>query len=263
MTQQRLHSQLAPVDLLTREELAQEMHLGIDRTIQEWYRGLELQRIPYFPVTAAAATLQLFTSNDATPWGPEQGDIWMLRRVIVKSNVATDTARYVVFRGSTPSDTANAYSFRNELEGFSPGSAAIVQPTPPAIVVGASPFTFVNTQSYGVNVTVTGGTVTAIAINGQTLSGVTSGTFFLNPDAAITVTYTAAPTMTEVNATPNVAAIPPGQNVNVGYYPGTKAVFLQPGEQVYAQIQGATIGNQYVIEGEAIRSIAEMKGKLL
>lgn len=256
VTKQQLHTNLAPIDVLTRDEISQELGHRLDEAMRTRYLGLELQRIPFFPIIAGAATLQLYTQNDATPWGPEQGDIWMMRRIIVKSNVLTDTARYQIFCGSTPSDVNNSYTSRQLLEGFSPG---VIQPTPPAITVGASPFTFVNTQAYGVNVTVTGGTVTSIAVNGQA-TGATSGTFFLAPNSFITVTYTGAPTMTETNASSNV---PPGQNVNVGYYPGTKAVFCQPGEQVYAQIQGATIGNQYVIEGQAIRCPAEMKGKLL
>jgi hypothetical protein len=178
VTQQRLHSNLAPIDVLTREELGQELQHQVDEVFRTRYLGLELQRIPEVALTATGTGLFMFTSNDSTPWGPEQGDIWMLRRVIVKSSVLTDTAKYVVFRGSTPSDTANQYTARQLLE---------------AGVGGATP----------------------------------------------------------------------GFNVNVGYYPGTKAVFLQPGEQVYAQVFSATAGNQYVLGGEAIRCPAEMKGKLL
>lgn len=178
MTTQRLHSALAPIDVLTREELEQSLHKNMDAYIREHARGLDIMRIPYFPITATGATVQLFTTNDSTPWGPEQGDIWMLRRVIVKSNVLTDTAKYVLFRGSTPSDTANAYSTRFLLD---------------AIVGGATP----------------------------------------------------------------------GQNVNVGFYAGTKSIFLLSGEQVYSQISGATANNQYYLEGEAIRCPSEMKGKLL
>ena len=178
MTKQQLHSNLAPLDVLTREELSQELHRRLDDAVRTRYSGLELQRIPPVPITAGAVTVQLYTSNDATPWGPEQGDIWMLRRVIVKSSVSTDTAKYSVFRGSTPSDLNNAYSFRWLLDEF---------------------------------------------IGGAT----------------------------------------PGQNVNVGYYFTSKAVYLQPGEQIYAQVTGATVGNQYLMDAEAIRCPAEMKGKVL
>lgn len=262
MTSQRLHPQLAAIDILTREEMGQEMNKQFDEAIRTRFLGLELQRFPVIPIIAGASTLQIYMQNDATPLGPEEGDIWMVRRVIVKSTVTTDTARFQLFRGSTPSDIQNAYTSRWLLEGFNAGTPAITQPTPPAITVGASPFTFFNNQSYPVFVTVTGGTVSAITVNGVA-TGLTSGTFYLAPGSNITVTYSAAPTMTEVNANANVAAVPPGQLVNVGFYPSTKSVFLQPGEQIYAQIQGATAGNQYTLDGEAIRCPAPMKGKLL
>jgi hypothetical protein len=176
MSQQRLHSQLAPIDILTREELSAELHKGFDANLRELYRGLEIQRFPSVTVTATAATQNIATGNDMTPAGPEQGDLWMIRRIIVKSFLLTDTAKYILFRGSTPSDS-NAYNGRFLLEGF--------------------------------------------------------------------------------------AAAAGGQAVGVGFYPGTKSIFLQPGEQIYAQVLTATVGNQYILEGEAIRVPAEMKGKVL
>lgn len=178
MTVQRLHTNLAPIDLLTREELEQVNQKGLDNAMREKVRGLDIMRIPVVPITATGATLSLFTTNDATPWGPEQGDIWMLRRVVVKSSVITDVAKYVIYRGHTPSDVANAYTFRYQLEVF---------------------------------------------IGGAT----------------------------------------PGQNVGVGEYFTSKTVWLQPGEQIYAQVLGATPGNQYLMDGEALRVPAEMKGKLI
>lgn len=177
MTNQRLHSQLAPIDVLTREELEAELHKGFDALVRDRYRGLEIQRFPKVFVTAAATTVQLFAGNDATPVGPEQGDVWHVRRVIVKSNVLTDTAKWVLYRGSTPSDVSNAYTTQFVLEAFASGGA--------------------------------------------------------------------------------------GLPVNQGYYFTTKTVFLQPGEQLYAQIFTATVGNQYYLDGEAVRVPAEMKGKIL
>jgi hypothetical protein len=176
MTQQRIHQQFAPIDVLTREELAHEMTTHMDAFLRERYRGLEIQRFPSITVTATAATQNIFTSNDMTPIGPEQGDLWMVRRVIVKGFLLTDTAKYILFRGSSPSD-AGQYTGRQLLEGFAAAGA--------------------------------------------------------------------------------------GQAVGIGYYPGTKSIFLQPGEQIYAQVLTATVGNQYLLEGEAIRVPAEMKGKIL
>lgn len=256
MTLQRLHTNLAPIDLLTREELEQGLHKEIDAALRERVRGLDSVRIPMVPITAVSATQQLFTTNDATPWGPEQGDVWLVRRAIVKSSLLTDNAKWIAFRGSAPSDVANSYTSRYILDGM---SAPVTQPTPPAITVGASPFTFINTQAYGVQVTVTGGATVSVSVNGQP-TGTGDGTYYLAPNSYITVTYVTAPTMTEVNASAN---IPMGQNVNLGFYFSTKSPFLQPGEQIYAQLSNATVGVQYIMDAEAVRCPAEMKGKLL
>jgi hypothetical protein len=257
MSQQRLHSQLAPIDILTRIEMEEVMHKEFDAAIRERYRGIEIQRIPFFPITALATTVQLFTSNDQTPWGPEQGDVWLLRRLIVKSSTLTDTAKYQTYRGSTPSDVANAYTFRFLLDEYVQGVAAPVINQIPLAATGVASY---NNNSVGVNQTITGGTVTAIAING-TATGLTSGVFFVPAGGTVTVTYSVAPTTFTTAAL--TGAIPSGQNVNVGIYMTSETVWLNPGEQVYAQVSGATIGNQYVLEGEAIRCPAEMKGKLV
>lgn len=257
MTVQRLHSAFAPIDVLTRLDLEAMQHQWFEEAMRTKLRGLDAARFPRTFVTATAATFQLFANANEAPNGPEQGDVWMIRRIIVKSNVLSDTAKFTLYRGSAPSDIANAYGMTNLLEGFGPGSTAVVVASP---AIGASPFTYVNTNNVPVNVQVTGGTITSIAVNGTALSGVTSGTFTLQPDASITVTYTVAPTTFAITNTQ--VSVPPGQNVNLGYYPPQKALLLQPGEQVYAQIQGATIGNQYELDGEGIRVPAEMKGKV-
>jgi hypothetical protein len=54
-----------------------------------------------------------------------------------------------------------------------------------------------------------------------------------------------------------------GQPVNQGYYPSSDAVWLWPGEQIYATLTGATIGNQYVLSGVAIEAAAEMVAKII
>lgn len=54
-----------------------------------------------------------------------------------------------------------------------------------------------------------------------------------------------------------------GQPINQGYYPASDSAWLWPGEQIYAAITGATIGNQYVLAGVAIEAAAEMVAKLI
>lgn len=262
VTLQRLHSNLAPIDLLTREELSQELSHRLDEALRTRYLGLDIARFPLSYIVATGTTVNLFSANDATPWGPEQGDIWMVRRVTVKSMSLSDTARYILFRGSAPSDVNNAYTGRFLLEQFSPGSAAITQPVPSQPAVPASTVAQQNLNLYPVDVVISGGTLTAVVVNGITV-GSGDGTYIVPSGGAISITYSVAPTWVWSNANANVAAVPQGQTVGIGYYPGTKAVFLQPGEQIYGQVQGATTGNQYFLDGEAIRVPAEMKGKLL
>jgi hypothetical protein len=66
-----------------------------------------------------------------------------------------------------------------------------------AISVGASPFTYTNYDGFLEDVVVSGGTVSEIEIDGVS-TGLTSGVFSLGVGHAITVTYSAAPTMTKI-----------------------------------------------------------------
>jgi hypothetical protein len=175
MGEQRLHNALAPVDILTRLEHEAVMHHALNAALKEKYRGVEAQRFPRCMVEATGASVNLFSTE--APTGPEQGDFWEVRRVVVKSNIFTDTAKYILFRGSSPSDIGNAYGPFNLIEAFAAAGA--------------------------------------------------------------------------------------GQAVGVGYYPSSKSLALQPGEQLYALVTGATAGNVYMLDGEAIRVPSEMKGKIL
>jgi hypothetical protein len=168
-------------DFLTKDELEESLNTGIghklDIAIRDWYRGVDSARFPRMLATATTVgALDLGVGPGEGTCGPSQGDVWMVRRVIVKASQLTDPATYVLYRGTSPSDPS-AYSSFNVLDAF----------------------------------TAKGG----------------------------------------------------GLPVNVGYYPSTKSVLLQPGEQIYTQILTPTVGVTYLLEGEAIRVPAEMKGKVL
>ena len=47
------------------------------------------------------------------------------------------------------------------------------------------------------------------------------------------------------------------------YFTGTKGLFIKSGEQLFATITGATIGNTYSLSGHAIEVPTVMQGKLL
>lgn len=81
----------------------------------------------------------------------------------------------------------------------------------------ASPSTLTNTSGQPVAVTVSGGTVTAIAVNGVTQStngtNATSGTFVVPAGQAITITYSVSPTVSWKL----------GQQVTLNISPGVQA----------------------------------------
>jgi hypothetical protein len=73
---------------------------------------------------------------------------------------------------------------------------------PVGITVGASPYTYQNTNTYPADVIVSGGTVSAIAFSRDNATfytvGLTGGIFALSQYDFLRVTYTVAPTMTLV-----------------------------------------------------------------
>jgi hypothetical protein len=181
MAKQQLHSALAPIDILTREELEATQQKGMDAMLRDRFRGMDFIKIPAQFAQGNGGAVQLNTGGMTDPYcGPESGDFWMLvRAVVVSSAYSTDAAKYVLFRGGTPSDSANSLSSRYLLDG----------------------------QAYS------GGTL--------------------------------------------------GQNQGIAYAPGQKKIYFEPGDQLYAQVFATTIGNTYILTGEAVRVPAEMKGKIL
>lgn len=180
MAEQRLHPQLAAIDVLTRLELEGVLSRQFEEAERTRLRGVDIARLPPITAVGNGGTVNLASIATSDGYaGPEQGDVWMLRRVLVASSAfSSDTARYVLFRGSTPSDVVNGYTNRQLLDG--------------------------------------------IAFNAVL-----------------------------------------GQQVGIAYMPANKACFVQPGEQIYAQVFNTTAGNTYLLSGEAIRVPAEMKGKVL
>jgi hypothetical protein len=257
---QRLHANLAPIDILTREEMEEITQKNFSAQTRERFRGIDAARLPPIAVTATStATLNLFaggaSDGDA---GPEQGDVWLLRRAnVLSSAFSTDSARYALFRGSTPSDPINGYTNRQLLTivgnngGFSttvvtpafPGSASNIQ----------------NPYPFPVQVVITGGTATQTQVNGQIVGG-GDGTYVVPVGGSIQVTYSVQPTWVWSNLN---GAYQAGQTVGLEYDAPNKGCLFQPGEQLYAQVFAPTVGNTYLLTGEFIRCPAEMKGKLL
>ena len=93
---------------------------------------------------------------------------------------------YIRFIGSQPQ------GFSGTLSGRSIGSNNT------SISVGSSPFTYTNNYDFPIMVTVSGGAVTSIALDGVT-TGAVAGAFLLLPNHTLQVTYTTAPTMTAIS----------------------------------------------------------------
>jgi len=93
---------------------------------------------------------------------------------------------YIRYIGSQPQ------GFSGTLSGRSIGSNNT------SIAVGTSPFTYTNSYDFPIIVTVSGGTVSAIALDGIT-TGATAGAFMLLPNHTLQVTYSSAPTMTAIS----------------------------------------------------------------
>jgi hypothetical protein len=63
-----------------------------------------------------------------------------------------------------------------------------------SVTLGASPWTYTNNQGYPVTMYVGGGTVSGISVDSQS-TGLTGGSFTIAEGGAVTVTYSAAPTV--------------------------------------------------------------------
>lgn len=71
MAEQRLHSALAPLDLLTREELDAVMSKHADRFMRQRVRGDTFMRLPLVYGTAANGALNIVSNV-----GPDGGYMW-------------------------------------------------------------------------------------------------------------------------------------------------------------------------------------------
>lgn len=118
------------------------------------------------------------------PWGireaPAKGN-----RVFVLKTLLTSSSPQQILSQTRARQYANVSVMYPATNGSS--TPAVNQ-----IVLGANGVAAYNNNSVGVNQTISGGTVTAIAINGTT-TGLTSGVFFVPAGGTVTVTYSVAP----------------------------------------------------------------------
>jgi hypothetical protein len=245
------------LDILTPGELAKALHehfhesrfMRIQRMQLAGMRALKLPRIQF---TATTTNFILGEAAGSAPCGPEQGYIWLVRRILVASNVISDQASFQLYAGSDA--TASPLQLVDVVGNHGDNYGPLVQVPTPAV----STTVYGNPNAFPVYVTLAGGVgITAVTVNGGlVLTG--NGTFLVPAFGTYSVTFsTTAPTATTAYYSP------PGMNVNEAYYPGNKALWVWAGEQLYANLQGATVGNVYSLSGVALEVPTEMQGKII
>lgn len=85
-----------------------------------------------------------------------------------------------------------------------------------AMTLAATGVASLNPNPVARSITITGGTVTVIAVNGVT-TGLTTGTFTVPVGGSITVTYSVAPTFTDADPVPTAGAYPFVSALQAGY----------------------------------------------
>lgn len=109
MATQRLHAAMAPIDVLTRSELSEELHKAEEGRIREFYRGVDYHEINGNGDGAAFVVVP----------GPESGYAWSVK--IVSFTVGTASQQVYLYLGesnasspigtTTASATANGNSY--------------------------------------------------------------------------------------------------------------------------------------------------------
>lgn len=115
MTVQRLHPNLAAVDILTGTELHTAMGHQTDTLIRDWYRGIKITRIPLVRVVASGTSTVIAQAVPGEQPGPSAGFIWRVFRVTISSS-GVDTGAITLYVGSDPTNIDGAHQIDNTLK---------------------------------------------------------------------------------------------------------------------------------------------------
>lgn len=134
---------------------------------------------PLYPLWNSSVS---YNAGEIVAWGPSSQPDYFFQS-IAGANL-----------GNTPPTTANgSNSYWSAVYYSATGGNLVDGRAPTAMVLAASTHAATNANSTGVYIKIAGGTVTVINING-TVTGLTSGTFFVPAGGTVTVTYSVAPT---------------------------------------------------------------------
>lgn len=222
MAVQRLHSAMAPIDILTREELEQSQRKQLDAFWYEKYRGESFQEYNT-TVSPAAAT--------ATIPGPDSGYSWSVKLVAAVLSTAGslavllgDNVNTAPVGGGSSIVAASlnlvAVQFGSnavvvqDQRVLTLQSAGISQPVPSQPAVPATGVAQQNNNPYPVSVVISanGATITNVSVNGVTV-GTAAGTYSVPAFGSISIAYSVAtPTwvwsnLNGLSTTANIGAV--------------------------------------------------------
>lgn len=127
MTQQRLHPNLAAVDMVTAPEINEVMSNRFDSYLRDRFRGVKLLKMPIVIVQATGTTTTITAVNPGQNLGPDSGFIWRIGRVTVSSSGA-DTGAITLYSGSDPTQLDPRHQVDNTLkigQAYYPGSRGL------------------------------------------------------------------------------------------------------------------------------------------
>jgi len=127
MTVQRLHPNLAAIDLISAGEVKDVFDSTMDRVLRDQFRTMKILDLPRVVVTASGATTLLNQGNNGQQMGPESGFVWRVGRITVASN-GVDTGAVSVYAGSDFTNVSEQYLVDNTLivgKAYYPGSRGL------------------------------------------------------------------------------------------------------------------------------------------
>lgn len=132
-----------------------------------------------------------------------------IRKVIMGANTSAGPTTPLIIETTAQAPAGRIWNILSVGIFGSDGHTPVPFNTIPLAATGVASY---NNNPSGVQLTIAGGTVTAIAINGTT-TGLTSGTFAVPANGTVTVTYSVAPTT--FTTAPNSVATPSGALIDL------------------------------------------------
>lgn len=251
MAEQRIHDRLGTFDTLNKEELSSVLWDHEQHIVMSRLAGLKVIRFPPVTATGNGGVLALGQAYNSGPGiGPEQGFIWKVERITVASTNLNDPATWAIYQGSDL--TINPlHLIDGQVTTVAPTQAITTPSVPASTIVTQNP------NNTAVSMTVTGGAVTAVSVNGVQV-GAGDGTYSIPALGTFAITYTVAPAITFAQ----LGGGQLGRPVNIAGYVGDHSVWLFGGEQLFAAVYNSSPSQQYTMTGIALESPQEMQGKL-